>query len=363
MEENFEDHLDSDPAPGGAAKAAWNVALISVTSEGGAAVAEETLLRAAPALASGVRRGVPFLGRRRAAPIAGVPSTVRASEFGKDLEEPVFVCSLAADPGGSRAMFALDGRAIAFLLEGMLGGDGSEPTRLAKRPLSTPQRAFIDRIAGTIVQGLSSALAKTVGLSLTKLPERVNERSSDGVLVQLPIEFHDVAPKAEEKKEFSLDDFDAPSLNGADGEPPPEEGGPKETLGTVVIAVSKNALNVARSGNQEKRPKRSDPRVEATLRQVEVDVVAELGRVRLSLSKVARLKVGDTLRLDVPVNADIDVRVADQLLFKGQPTTMGSQLAIHVVERIGPVSSGVSSGSQASEPPAEERPAASPLKR
>ena len=41
---------------------------------------------------------------------------------------------------------------------------------------------------------------------------------------------------------------------------------------------------------------------------------------------------GDTLRLAVPVEGGtVDVRVEDQVLFRGRPTTSGSQLAVRVL--------------------------------
>jgi len=308
--------------------------LISVTSEGGSALAEETMRRAAPALAAGVRRGVPFLGRRRATATPGEASAVRGSEFGKRLAEPYYICPLAADPGGSRAMLALDANAIAFLLEGMLGGDGTDTPKLQKKGLSAPQKAFLDRILSTIVHGLSSALAKSVGLSLTKLPQLANEKAADGVLVQLPIDFRDAAPKLDTKKEFSLDDFDAPSLRGGAN----SSGGEPEaaSFGTLLLAVSKTALNAARAANQTKKIERLDPRLAATMREVPVNVVAELGRLKMRLGDLSRLRVGDTLRLDVQVNGEIDVRVENQVLFKGQPTTLGSQIAVNIVECTAP---------------------------
>lgn len=324
-----EDEPDLGAAPG-LMRAMRNETLISVTSEGGSALAEEAMRRAAPSLAAGVRRGVPFLGRRRATATAGEPSTVRGSEFGRELEEPSYICPLAVEPGGSRAMLALDANAIAFMLEGMLGGDGTDTPKLPKKGLSAPQRAFIDRILGSIVLGLSGALAKSIGLSLTKLPQLVNERSADGVLVQLPIDFRDVAPKTETKKEFTLDDFDAPSLRGGANSTPGES--PAGSFGTILLAVSKSALNAARAATQSKKIERVDWRIAATMREVRVNVVAELGRLKLKLGDLAKLRVGDTLRLDVQVNGEIDVRVENQALFKGRPTTLGSQLAIEIIE-------------------------------
>jgi len=299
-----------------------NESIIALTTEGGGGLALDTMVRAAQFLAQGVRRGVPFLGRRRLTVAAGDPWLTRSTNLTVDLEEPVFICPLAAEPGGSRAMFCLDAEAIGFLLEGSLGGDGSEMPKLAKKGLSPPQRAFIDRIATNIVRTLSLSLERAVGLSLLKLPMMAGEKTSSSALVALPLHFQDMVRTAgaedEDEDDFGLDDFDDE----------PEKG---KRHGTVILAMSKNALNTARAIGTSKRGATLDRRLVATLNEVEVDVVAELGRLVLTLGELTDLRIGDTLRLDVAVNAAIDVRVEDEVVFKGQPTTAGSQLAVEIV--------------------------------
>ncbi len=303
--------------------------LIALTSEGGNALAEEAMRRAAAALAQNLRRGVSVLGKRRAMVVAGEPTTVRASDFAKDLAGPVHIVPIAADPGGSRAMMAVDAPTIGLLVEGALGGDGSDPPKLNPKGLTGPQRAFMDRIADGIVKALSPAMARNVGLSLTKLaPHTMNERSADGALVQLPLYIREsvAAAPASTGGGFSLDDFDSPDA-GAPAAAEPEEG---VTIGTILLAVSKTALNAARAANQQKRVDRVDPRIAATMREVAVEIVAELGRMRMTLGQLGALRVGDTLRLDVAVNGDVDIRVENQVLFVGQPTTVGTQLAVQL---------------------------------
>lgn len=97
--------------------------------------------------------------------------------------------------------------------------------------------------------------------------------------------------------------------------------------------MSKTALNAARAANQSKKVERLDLRVAATVREVHVNVVAELGRIKFKLGDLAKLRVGDTLRLDVPVDGDVDVRIESEVLFKGQPRTVGSQIAIQLTAR------------------------------
>ncbi len=308
-----------------------NESIIALTTEGGGGVALDTMVRAAQFLAQGVRRGVPFLGRRRLTVVAGDAWLTRSTNLTAELEEPVFICPLAAEPGGSRAMFCLDGEAISFLLEGSLGGDGSEMPKLAKKGLSPPQRAFIDRVATNIVRTLSLSLERAIGLSLLKLPMMTGEKTSSSALVALPLHFQDMVRASSEEKDdeddFGLDNFDdEPEKDDEDGE---EQECKRH--GTVILAMSKNALNTARAVGTTKRGTNLDRRLVATLKEVQVDVIAELGRLVLTLGELTDLKIGDTLRLDVGVNAAIDVRVEDEVVFKGQPTTAGSQLAIEIV--------------------------------
>jgi flagellar motor switch protein FliM len=321
--------------------------LISVVSEGGSALAEETITRAGPFVAQGLARGVPFLGRRRIVVKAGAPDTRKSTAVGTDLEPPVFVAQLAVEPGGARALLCVDGPAIAFLLEGSLGGDGSDLPKLQKKGLSAPQHAFVDRVVGHMVRTVSSALAKSVGLTLTKLPALSGEKSASGVLVAMPLLFRDAPSTAKpEEKGLDLDSFDEPS---SDGEDDGADESKTKVHGTVQLAISKSALTAARARGSKSREVAVDPRVAATLREAQVWVVAELGRLHLSLAELVALRVGDTLRLDVPVNGDVDVRVENRVLLRAQPTAVGTQLAIQITgrhETESPVASGSQPGSQ-----------------
>jgi len=296
--------------------------LMRVTREGGGEAAIETMGRAAPLVATAVRRAIPFLGRRHIVVKPAAPTMTTSHDLGHELQKPFHVAPLAVEPGGARAALVLDARAIAFLCEGALGGDGSDLPELdAKKGLSTPQLAFVERMVDAIVYCISTSVSHGVGFGLAKLPESAGEKSAGGPMVQLPLLFEDRAEEeSSEDDEFGFDDDDDDDEND-------------KTHGTVVLAISKNALYSARATTETPR-RHPHPKVVATLEEVPVTLIGELGRLSMTLAEVSALAPGDTLRLDVAVNANVNLHIGEQVLFRGQPTTAGSQLAIQVVERL-----------------------------
>lgn len=301
--------------------------LITVTSEGGGSAAIETMLRAAGTLAKGLRRAVPFLTRRAVVIKPGQPAIINSNNLSYELSAPVLNIPLVAEPGGTRAAICLDGPAIGFLLEGSLGGDGSDPPKLNPKGLSAAQNAFMERVVASVVDCISDSLRTATGLRLNRIPSTGGEKSAGGTMVVLPLAFIDNAAGSSDGEDSEDDDL----FSSEEEEEAPQEA---NQHGQVLLAISKNGLMRARSDTTKKRQIRAvEPRLMATMQEAEVEVIAELGRISLTLGQLTALKLGDTLRLDIPVNGDIDVRVEDQFLFKGQPTTSGTQLAIQIVGR------------------------------
>ena len=80
----------------------------------------------------------------------------------------------------------------------------------------------------------------------------------------------------------------------------------------------------------EAAPPEAGPETQAAVAEVELEVVAELGRVRLMLARIASLRVGDVLRLPLSVDAPARLHVGGHGLFLGTPITRGSQIAIEI---------------------------------
>lgn len=304
--------------------------LISVASEGGGAHAIDVMAGVADALCRAMKRSIPFLVRRKVELSFAEPQLMNADEVVDQLTGPCHVSHLVAEPGGARARLAFDARAVAFLLDGSLCGDGSKTQPLDAKGLSAAQKAFIEQLSESIVTGLSTTLERQIGLALTTMPQTRNGHSASGALVALTFTFMDAdEPNASAEE----DDFLFEDEQKKEDDETPEE--PKEPHGTMVLAISKSALMSARVSHG-KHTDVIDQRVIATMEEVCVDVVAELGRVVMSVAQLAALRVGHTLRVPVPVNGAVNVRVEDVPLFKARPTTSGSQLAIKLMDTTPP---------------------------
>ena len=101
-------------------------------------------------------------------------------------------------------------------------------------------------------------------------------------------------------------------------------------LGRVMLLVAKEALLRGAEERQGNSPEGADPRVADVLGHVELELVAELARMPMSLGRIASLRVGDTLRLDVPVGGTVHVRAEGRSVLRGHPTTSAGQIAIRI---------------------------------
>ena len=106
--------------------------------------------------------------------------------------------------------------------------------------------------------------------------------------------------------------------------------GTPDYTGRAALFLPKEALASRSGGSSADGPIQVDPAVAATLSNVEMEVVVELGRLPIRLGQLSNLKVGDTLKLDVAVGGLVKVRAGSRELLKGRPTTQGGQIAIRI---------------------------------
>jgi flagellar motor switch protein FliM len=205
---------------------------------------------------------------------------------------------LATDPGGWRAALVIDANATSFLMEGALGGDGSSLPELSSKGLSGAQAAIIGRVADRIATAFSSVLVESTRFGFTKLPSTTEGPPGGALLASLGLGL-----------------------------------GEHSEYGTLTLLLAKEAL-LGTAAAPAAREAPVDPRVIGTLVGVELELVVELGRLSMTLGALSALRAGDTLLLDVPVDGTVAVRVGDQNLLTGRPTTSGSRLAVRV-EKLG----------------------------
>ena len=245
---------------------------------------------------SAIRRSVPILMRKSVPIEPEAAKLVKGSELIGGLQQPYFHVPLVTDPGGARAMLLFEAGAVAYLLEAALGGSADEDSIQTLTEITNAQKAAIGRLAEPMVKLFSDALAP-LGVRVRRLPAMAGV-GVDG--------------------EFAATSFAI-------------AGNPERR---VVFAIMRDAIPSTGMMPMSRGRAEHETRVPAILCQVEVDLVAELGRVRRRLSEIDSFRVGDVIRLDTALRSPIQVRVQGKPILKATPTTSGTQLAFSVVERL-----------------------------
>jgi flagellar motor switch protein FliM len=105
-------------------------------------------------------------------------------------------------------------------------------------------------------------------------------------------------------------------------------------MGSLQLYIGAEVLEAAMKAQEAVEVAAGDPRMIRAVADVSVQVVAELGRLELSLGRVLALCKGETLRLSTAVKEPICIRVAGVEKFRAVPVVSRGQLAVQVKERI-----------------------------
>lgn len=245
----------------------------------------------ARALAAAFSRAIPFLFRDGVAVVPDPAGAATRAALDDELAAPRHTMPLRIEPDGAPAALVLDAAAVAFLLDGALGGDGSNPPALAPEGLTGPQRALLGRVLGGVVPAFSAVLEGGLGVKLQRRAGEGEGARDDRMIVL----------------RFRMG-----------------EGG---AGGVVALALAQGALVGAAPG---KKADALDPVLATALGEAPLELVVELGRVRLTLPEVAALRVGDVLALATPVGSTVSVRVDEHVLFRAHPVTSGAHVAVRI---------------------------------
>lgn len=248
-------------------------------------------------LESALRRAVPFLARRGIPVTLGYAKAMPLAAVLQEIEAPIHVTRLNVNPGGGRGALVFDAGMLALLLDGVLGGDGSNTPKLESEGLTQPQLAVVQGVVATILRALAETLSARLGVKLEALPPAGpgGDVSAEGVPVACALD-----------------------LSTREG----------ERIGRVTLLLPKEALLHAMGAAETGAAAKADPRIVAALDDVELEVVVELTRLKMSLGDVTELRAGDTLSLDLPVDGAVIVRTEDRVLMRGRPTTVGGRIAV-----------------------------------
>jgi len=120
--------------------------------------------------------------------------------------------------------------------------------------------------------------------------------------------------------------------------PPPPVSVPPDEVAVLprraAGVVAENALPVFRE-----LPPLHQPDLNA-LRDVELDVRIEIGRVRMRIEDVMHLADGAVVELDRSVEDPVDIFVNDRLVARGEVVVLNDKFAVRLTEVVSPIKDG-----------------------
>lgn len=250
--------------------------------------------------ARGARKTLPFLVKRRA---RLVPEPVCIVDLGAERvveRGPIFEILLEAEDGPAWACLSLGPEALSVMLEGALGGSEKNASSGIGADLTLAQAALVGKLARRLAQDFADAVKSEVGITLRSTSARS-------------------IPAGDERDANFADGLRAEcAFEGIAGD------------ARISIAMGAEALESASKDQDDEAEDSSDPRMAEALSEVPVEVVAELGRVRLGLRRVLSLEVGQVLRLATAVDDPVIVRVGGVEKFRGAPVISRGQVSVEI---------------------------------
>jgi flagellar motor switch/type III secretory pathway protein FliN len=99
---------------------------------------------------------------------------------------------------------------------------------------------------------------------------------------------------------------------------------------TIRLAISIGALETITREVEDQLSTTGDPRMAEAIKDVTIEVVAELGRAKIGLRNVLAWQVGQVVRLPVATDDPIMLRIAGTTKFTGRPVVSRGQLAVEI---------------------------------
>ncbi len=250
--------------------------------------------------ARSARRTLPFMVRQRTRLVPqGVNIVSPAEDRDESTTGPSFEVVLESDDIPAWASLTINTAALRLILEGSLGAS-TAGSGLLGTELTLAQRALVARVARSLAEDLATAIRDDVGVRLSVVSSHgrtANELSeipeSDGLRVDCVFE----------------DIQDDPRIS---------------------IAVAIGTLESATHDDDDELPPAGDPKMAEAVKEVPIEFVAELGRLRVGLRSLLAWRVGQVIRLPTAIDDPVLLRVAGVTKFAGRPVISRGQLAVEI---------------------------------
>lgn len=231
-------------------------------------------------------------------------------QFLRSLQDPVVLAVLNLPPLPGNSLLDLESPLVFSLVDRLLGGPGTSPD--LRRSLTEIESSMLRRILVVFLDSLTEAW-RNVGQVRAALES-----------VETNPLFAQFLPPAE-----------MVVLLGFRCQMGKTEGNlrlclPYSLLEPVLPFLTARYWMLRQAGKAESSPER----MMENLRPVRVPLSVELGRRRLRIGDLLRLKVGDVLVLERGVGEPLNVFVHRRLKFRARPGRLGRFLAVEILERV-----------------------------
>ncbi len=236
---------------------------------------------------------------------------IKWMETGEILEDPGCHALLEVEAMGGHAVVSVDHALFFAMLEQLFGGKKTPASSSPRARLSSIEERVLKRLLRVFAQAMEQAWKPVLPIHMNTL--RVDTRPSNVAITSL-----DEAVVFSSYK-VTLDDL---------------QGYIYVTIPKVNIWRFKEQLASGRYEVSLDPEESSRLHLEQSLKQVHVEITAELGRTFMRLNDLAALEPGQVLRLDRSPDMPTIVQINGQSKFLGRTTVSHGNLAVDLTDAI-----------------------------
>ena len=236
-------------------------------------------------------------------------------EFVGSIFPPTFITIFRSDSLDGEAMLQIDLSIVFSILDRLLGGNGAPLSTL--RQLTDVEKQIMQKIMVGIIDRLREAWINVVDLSpvielVESNPQFAQIVPPNDVVVTIKIEISILDTTGNLK--LCL---------------------PYNTLESITHKL--NAASWFAAVRKESESSKTNIElIEKQVKDVVLPVVAELGRGVYPLEDIVNLQVGDCLLTNQLAKEELNIRVGNQVKFRGRPGILGKKMAISITKVLEP---------------------------
>ena len=236
-------------------------------------------------------------------------------EFVGSIFPPTFITIFRSDSLDGEAMLQIDLSIVFSILDRLLGGNGAPLSTL--RQLTDVEKQIMQKIMVGIIDRLREAWINVVDLMpvielVESNPQYAQIVPPNDVVVTVKIEISILDTTGNLKLCI-----------------------PYNTLESITHKL--NAASWFAAIRKESESNKTNVEViEKQVKDVVLPVVAELGRGVYPLEDIVNLQVGDCLLTNQLVKEELNIRVGNQVKFRGRPGILGKKMAISITKVLEP---------------------------